>query len=125
MLYSPRYDTWKQAIALLDTGSDPNWIHPKLVSKCGFITSTLSNVNGAKYCSINGEVYVLSGQVQISFQGLKARKPLEAWFYVLPENSALDVILGWDFIKKENLLSENPGTHAFSRRSFENSVFLA
>lgn len=103
------------ATAILDTGTVDNWISREKVEEGRFEKYKVGE--NTKVCrGFSGTDFKPTLRVNISWEGVKARKRRVTPFYVAPEGSGFDVIFGKKFIKKERIVLPNPDPHVFSRR---------
>ena len=114
-MYSEALDSQVIATAILDTGSADNWISYEKVEEGRFETRPVDDESDT-YRGFNGTDFRPTLRMDISWEGVKARKHRETPFYVAPEGSRFDVIFGKKFIKEERIVLDNPNTHVFSRR---------
>ncbi|KAK9788200.1 hypothetical protein SCARD494_09952 [Seiridium cardinale] len=79
-----------------DTGTDVNWIHPKLVERCGL---ERERCEAKRFRDFQGRVYGCSERVRVRWAG-KENKSIDGWFLVAPGQSTVELVLGNEFVSE-------------------------
>ena len=119
-IFSPEMDDWILASAKLDSGTNPNWIHPKIVKKGCFEQSV--NDRPVEYRGITGQGFIADRKVSVEWQPTLTHKSKRSDFLVASYSVKFDVLLGKDFIVKEDFIEEIKRPHVFSKRAGQNKT---
>lgn len=79
-----------------DTGTNVNWISQQLVNDCNF--QLLDAPQNTGFLDFKGDTYTPEKLVRIPWAG-KMAKTEHTEFFVAPENSPIDLVIGNVFIK--------------------------
>ncbi|KAK9415845.1 hypothetical protein SUNI508_10145 [Seiridium unicorne] len=79
-----------------DTGTDVNWIHPKLVERCGL---ERERCEAKGFRDFQGRFYRCSERVRVRWAG-KDNKSIDGWFLVAPGRSTVELVLGNEFVSE-------------------------
>ncbi|MCJ1250417.1 hypothetical protein MMC30_007645 [Trapelia coarctata] len=109
-LFSKPLNGWVPAVAKIDTGTEHNWIHPKLVEKGKFPTESVARRSFQGYA----EKFTCDRTTTITLQSIATSKQLETTFNVGHEAANFEVLLGLGFAITENLVRVNSEPHVFN-----------
>ncbi|KAK6079538.1 hypothetical protein SCUP234_05707 [Seiridium cupressi] len=79
-----------------DTGTDVNWIHPKLVERCGL---ERERCEAKRFRDFQGRFYRCSERVRVRWAG-RDNKSIDGWFLVAPGRSTVELVLGNEFVSE-------------------------
>ncbi|KAI8627654.1 hypothetical protein F5Y19DRAFT_440705 [Xylariaceae sp. FL1651] len=80
-----------------DTGTPANWIHPDLARRCKL---DLEECKHQKFEDFNGNTFKVKHIVWFTWIGKRDDRTFYGWFYIAPEKSHIDVVLGSDFVDR-------------------------
>ena len=109
--------------AILDTGTDPNWISPDLIEEFQLCTDEIAGTD-TDYLGFVGVPFRPERQARLRWRSVTSGKEKDSTtFFVAPESVPVDIIFGKKFIVDERFVTEIDGSHIFRKhRSAQLSV---
>jgi len=95
-----------EVLAILDTGTGPDWISHDYLTKLGFKSSKLNEDQNRQFSDFNGKSFKPYGKVQLmvsshEFEGF----PCRTLTFLVSRESTFKILLGKKTIKAEGLFS--------------------
>jgi hypothetical protein len=86
-----------------DSGTDPNWIHPRIVEECEIQQISCS---AKRFIDFQGNSFECTKMVRVRWSGKKDNS-FDETFYVAPTNSRFDLLFGKIFGKKHGCVQKH------------------